>query len=237
MSYSYKLNRISENCRFLFLKTFKKNYKLSTDDLIKHNRGDPKLNLDSSRVINQKEILDRYVKYFKKNIIKNNKNMRILDLGCRDGYFLKKLEEYGFKNIKGFEIVPEWVKYCYKNNQKYIKCKNVLDIKTSKYTNKFNFVFSRHTLEHTDQPIEFFKKVMSLSNKGGTIFIVFPLNPNANFKHPCKLKSIEHIKKIFDLSKLDIKYFGFLNQSNNKELELLSDKREKNEVLIYGLKK
>lgn len=236
MSYLYKLNRIYTHYRFILLNKFGQKYYLSTEEIAIRNRGDPKLSLDESRVRPQFEILDRYFECFVSNFIKNNKTFSVLDVGCRDGYLLQKLSDYGVSCLKGFEIVPEWVEYCHRNNRKYVENVNLLDIDTVQY-GQFDIVFSRHTLEHVDRAVLFFDKLISMTKIHGVLFIVFPLNPRPSFKHPSLLKSLEHINDTFDFSRLEIKYFGLLREFSLRGDSInLVDEREESEILIYAKK-
>ena len=69
------------------------------------------------------------------------------------------------------------------------------------------------------------------------LYAAFPLNPTPSFKHPSHLKSVEHINELFNYSKLDIKYFGFLKYFSLGDNSVnLIDEREESEILIYARK-
>lgn len=236
MSYLYKLNRIYTHYRFVLVNKFGEKHYLSTEDIAIRNRGDPNLSLDALRVQPQFEILDRYFDCFVENFIRTNKAISVLDVGCRDGYFLQRLSDYGVPSLKGFEIVSEWVEYCHRHGRHYVENVNLLSIDTVQY-GQFDIVFSRHTIEHVDRVALFFDKLVSLTKLNGVLFIVFPLNPSPSFKHPSRLKSLAHIDDTFDFSRLELNYFGLIRDCSLGGNRVdLADEREESEILIYAKK-
>ena len=63
------------------------------------NRWLPGLNhIESTTVWYEKEVL---------KILPNNKNIKLLELGCGSGYFLYVLKKAGYKNLTGVDLGEE----------------------------------------------------------------------------------------------------------------------------------
>lgn len=230
-SYEYKLRRIICNTKYFFSCILFKDHALSMNELIARNRGDPKTPLNRSRTKHAQTPLLKASEFIS-NEAGDMLNKKILDIGARDGRFLEELQSRGARNLHGIEIVPEWVEECHRLGLKFVQQGNFLDFNIE--NNTFDIVFSRHTLEHVDKPVEFFSKIKGVTKPGGTIVIIFPLNPVPNFKHPSRIPSLDWVKNNFDLENLDLNYFGFINNSDNMMIRELRDPSEGEEVLIWG---
>ncbi len=83
-----------------------------------------------------------------KSILPEDKNANILELGCGPGYFLKYLNELGYKNIQGVDISPEQLELAKKLGvSSYIVQADIFDyLKSTKQ--KFDMICAFHLLEH-----------------------------------------------------------------------------------------
>ncbi len=108
-------------------------------------------------------------------------DVKILDVGCRDGWtldFLKKGCSTGlfggakkFKNALGLEIINETVEYAMMKGRNVIQA----DIrKTVVEENAFDVIYTRHCLEHLDEPLEALKNIAKMLKPGGTLFAIVP---------------------------------------------------------------
>lgn len=237
MTYEYKLFRIYKNIKFRIGKLlFGGKHHLSTKEIVDRNRGDWHIKLSDSRVKDQFAILDKYFEFIVNHISKSKK-VSILDVGCREGYLLERLKKHGIEDIRGFEIVPEWVDYCHSKKRYYVEEKNLLEINPDNYK-KYDIVLSRHTLEHVDRTKQFFNNLVKLTKEKGYLIVVFPLNKKLNFKHPSYLPSVKYVINNFDFDNLNILYIGRLNNFNYKGAKIdLLDKRESDEIIIFCRKK
>jgi len=64
-------------------------------------------NIDEGRLVEVEKILD--------NHMPENRNSKIIDVGCGYGIYLKELKERGYKNVKGVDISSEQVKAAREN--------------------------------------------------------------------------------------------------------------------------
>jgi len=127
-------------------------------------------------------------------VLKNiDKNSKILEIGCGNGFVLKKLYQHGYKNIYGIEPSIDA-----KNNaDKKIANNIITDILKPKLFHKksFDFIFFFQTFDHIPNPNEFLKLCYSLLKKGGYI-LSFNHNINSFSSKILKEKSpiidIEH---------------------------------------------
>ncbi|HVT00825.1 MAG TPA: class I SAM-dependent methyltransferase [Patescibacteria group bacterium] len=110
-----------------------------------------------------------YLKYFRR-YIGEEKNIKVLDIGAGDGFFLNELVRYGIKDVWGVEPGAPMVKKSTKYLQKRIKV-NVLKPKLFP-NNSFDVVVCFHTLDHIVDPNAFLKIVYALLKPGGKIFFV-----------------------------------------------------------------
>lgn len=115
-----------------------------------------------------------YRNYLYEKIISNiNITKKYLLVGVGTGYFIKKLEEYGFKGT-AIDISKEAIKITKQNiNSKKtdIRYGDILKYKTTK---KFDLVFSFEVLEHINNDQLAIKKIYKLLKKGGLFIFSVP---------------------------------------------------------------
>ena len=127
------------------------------------------------------EHYDSYVLYYKrmfKELLPEDKNANILDVGCGFGLAMYALNKFGYKNIQGIDISPEQVQAC---NSKNLKVELVEDsIKwLEQNENTYDTIISLDVLEHipVEHHLKFLKAInKALKNNGEFICTV----PNAN---------------------------------------------------------
>ena len=108
-------------------------------------------------------------------------DVKFLDVGCRDGWSLDYLNRgcpvgffkgsKQFNNVLGLELINETVDYA-KN-----KGRNVVQADISKTVieeNAFDVIYTRHCLEHLEDPLEALKNMAKMLKPGGTLFAIVP---------------------------------------------------------------
>jgi 2-polyprenyl-3-methyl-5-hydroxy-6-metoxy-1,4-benzoquinol methylase len=101
---------------------------------------------------------------------------KALEMGCFKGEFTEILTGY-FKDITVLEAADELVEFTSKrvgNKAKFI-CTTFEDFNG---TEKYDYIFLMHTLEHLDEPNEVLKKVSNWLSDDGVLYLVCP-NANA----------------------------------------------------------
>ncbi len=127
------------------------------------------------------------------NIAKNKEKIKILDVGCRDGWTIKLFNDLGYKNVVGTEILPDYVNYCNKKGRNAV----IGDIHKLPFNdNKFDITYCRHTLEHSLDPIMALTELLRVTKKDGVLYCSFPLERKPYGKHPIAITTITDIKKI-----------------------------------------
>ena len=104
--------------------------------------------------------------------VKNPAQVKILDIGCNIGSWLRIAQEFGFE-VFGVEIASNCVNYA----------RNVFGLKNVKNTNLFDarypdeffdLVVLWHTLEHVSDPLALLKEIKRILKPGGTFRIGVP---------------------------------------------------------------
>jgi 2-polyprenyl-3-methyl-5-hydroxy-6-metoxy-1,4-benzoquinol methylase len=108
----------------------------------------------------------RKIKLIKK--IAGSSSLKILEVGCGPGYFMKALKENGFKNITGYEISEGAI---LEASRIGIVLQKLDILRDDKINSHFDVVISWATLEHTMNPVEYFKALMSHLRPGGYLLL------------------------------------------------------------------
>ena len=105
------------------------------------------------------------------------KDAYILDIGCGQGSFIGDcVKNHNRTNVKGVDISKEVVIYCQNEGFPAEHINNLDDFMMNE-TNKYDFIYMSHVLEHLkkeDIVSTLYKIRTKLLNKNGKIFIVVP---------------------------------------------------------------
>lgn len=109
-----------------------------------------------------------------------HKENNILEIGCGPGYFLKRAKKRA-SQVFGTEYNKEAAKMAQKNDINIVSDKELLRSK-----GKFDTIFAFHILEHTNDPVNFIKKMTASLKPNGRIGISLP-NQDGPIKYidPC----------------------------------------------------
>ena len=100
------------------------------------------------------------------------KDCSILIASCGDGVCLKHLNELGYTNVTGLEIVDEKISNAKKFNFKVIKtdiCSGPFNL-----TETYDILYSSHTLEHVLCPEYTIKELSKFLKPDGVIHMILP---------------------------------------------------------------
>lgn len=125
-------------------------------------------------------------KNLKKFLDKENKDIKILDVGCGLGANIQLMESWGFKNIFGTDISQEMLKEC---EEKGLNVSLSGDLSDS----KFDLLLFSHVIEHISYPeiINFLEFYFSKLEDGGRVIIITPCQYTGFYN------DIDHIKPYY----------------------------------------
>lgn len=150
-----------------------------------------------------KSVKDRLTDVY--NISKDylNKDMKILDMGTKDGLFFDVLVEKGFDRRKliGVDCCEEVVDMCIERGYLTFK-EDIQDMSSVFKDNLFDFIFIVHTLEHVPNPDKVILECKRLLKSNGFVFVEVPIqsqidNPELwGHYHPFTTK--QQVKDMFE---------------------------------------
>jgi len=141
--------------------------------------------------------LDWGVNYFNNHFLPHlpeNKDIKILEIGCGWGKFLKALELSGYNNLTGIDVSGQQVEIA----KKYIGLKNIFVADAINYVDKsddkFDVVILSDVLEHlqNDYAVELFIKIYDKLNKNGRIIVQVP--NGMSLLNPIRYADITHVQ-------------------------------------------
>mgnify|MGYP000954079121 FL=1 len=104
--------------------------------------------------------------------LKGKKNLRILEVGCGNGYLSYSMNKLGH-NVTGIDLSANAIANAKKNYGNYFVNSSVEDF--SKNNNeKYDLIVSTEVIEHVKNPVLFFKELYHLLNKNGTLILTTP---------------------------------------------------------------
>lgn len=99
---------------------------------------------------------------------------KILEVGCGDGAFLRRLEKQGFTNIRGLEINQDSITAA-KATGLRVSSDSLSDLATSESC-QFDWIFAFQVLEHVPDPGQFLTELIQLTRPEGRIVFSVPNN-------------------------------------------------------------
>ena len=97
---------------------------------------------------------------------------RLLEIGCGDGRFLKKLQNH--YSVSGFDISPSAINHA--SNLIKNKSLKVLDIEKGRIIGKYDIILAFDLLEHLKEPKKSMLKIKKALNKDGIFIFSVPNN-------------------------------------------------------------
>jgi 2-polyprenyl-3-methyl-5-hydroxy-6-metoxy-1,4-benzoquinol methylase len=104
--------------------------------------------------------------------------LKVADVGCGDGKFLRRLLHRRSAEVLGIDTLPAAVQLCRESGVPAV-CGFLSDVMASDPTlkNSFDCVTAFHCLEHVPNPLPFSDELRQLLKPGGTLCISTPLSP------------------------------------------------------------
>lgn len=163
-----------------------------------------------------------------KGQLKDN-TIHILDAGCRDGWTIEFLNSIGYTNVLGIELFDEYINYAKKLGRNVEKG-DLHDLKFK--DNTFDFIYCRHVLEHSLDPLKVLNEMVRVVKSGGAVYCSFPLEENTFGKHTVAIPDIKTLKSLVSSISYDHKdiYIGI-----SKKTKIVMP--EGKEAIVFILKK
>lgn len=105
------------------------------------------------------------------------KDIKVLDIGCRDGRQLEILESLGFSDISGLDIVWDAVERARRSGF-IVTFGDVEDIRSIYKRNNFDLIIATHVVEHCINCKEIISSMREILKKDGILFIEVPTGRN-----------------------------------------------------------
>jgi 2-polyprenyl-3-methyl-5-hydroxy-6-metoxy-1,4-benzoquinol methylase len=159
-------------------------------------------------------------RWYIRNWLPQNKDVRIVDLGCGTGTFLKVLEKLGYKNIDGVDISEAQLEIAKSECEiSKLHFQSVFEFFKSS-DKKFDLITGFDFIEHLNKNeiLELFETFKSNLNFGGRVILQTP-NPDSpfgmayrygDFTHELALSplSLKSLVNIFDFSEFEVRECG-----------------------------
>ncbi len=130
------------------------------------------------------------------------RKLKILDLGCGDGYAISIFKHYGFDDIVGVDIHPDKLKLAKKLSHNVFEG----DMHNLPFNNEeFEVIFASHTLEHSHDLKIAIAEAKRVLKKDGCFFVIVPIEKSAkNIAHSQTITDPEIFKKMISGCGFDI---------------------------------
>lgn len=134
--------------------------------------------------------------------LSNNPNLKILDLGCGDGFSISVFKSNGFNNIIGIDLHAEKVKLAKKLGHDVLEG-DVHNLPFGK--EEFDVVFASHILEHSYDIKKVIAELKRVTKKNGCVFVIIPIEKNTkNPAHKQPIANAEILTSAIEEYKFDI---------------------------------
>ena len=168
-------------------------------------------------------------------ILRNEKGLKILEIGCGYGYLTYALNQAGH-NAFGIDVSKNAINAATNNFGKYFACSD-LDSFVKKSKDKFDAVIATEVVEHVGDPKNFVKECFSILNDSGKIILTTPdkdyapqgsvWNTDGPPVHTIWLskKSFVAIASAFDMKVDFINFSDYYPKNENKLVNFLLSRR------------
>lgn len=149
-----------------------------------------------SNIFSKKEYEEHFLDYEinYERFLPEDKNAKILDIGCGTGHFLYFLNKKSYKNFQGIDIAPQQIDFCRKNISQHAEIADAFEFLTDK-TDLYDTITASDLLEHIpkNRTIEFLILVnKALKDKG--IFIM--KTPNLGNPFAIRLRYVDFTHEV-----------------------------------------
>jgi len=164
-----------------------------------------------------------------------SKDAKILDVGCGVGYFLDSMKDRGYTDLIGITLSPNDIKACEDKGHTIKKYDlSFLPQKDGYYDESVDFIFCRHSLEHSPYPIFTLMEYNRVLKQNGKLYIEVPA-PDCDRQHEWNLNHYSILGKTqlaalvdrtgfgvdtFDILSFDATFPSDDNDPNSEKIEV-----------------
>lgn len=111
-----------------------------------------------------------------KALLPSDKEVKILELGCGAGYFLRYLKELGYNNVRGVDISPQQIAVAKKQGIEDLIIESDIFEFLNNTSDNFDMICAFHVLEHLykEEILQLLSMIYIRLNKGGFLIIEVP---------------------------------------------------------------
>jgi len=144
--------------------------------------------MDPIQQFNPKDY-DRFIKRYHRlfaSLLPSDRNSRVLDVGCGDGYFLKFLQSEGFSKLEGVDASNDRLEICKKYVTPTVYHSEAIEWLNA-HPNEYEFISAHHIIEHftDDKLIPFVQALARSLKENGRLILTTPnaTSPWAGYNH------------------------------------------------------
>lgn len=193
-----------------------------------YSRGNEKIyneylksSFNCSNILTEKEYEKAYSEYDRNfgNVLPDNENARILDVGCGTGHFLYFLKKKGYKNFLGIDISPQQVEFCKKNVSETVNLADAFEF-LNDTEGVYDVIVAHDVLEHIKKKniLDFLDLAFTSLNNNG-IFIIRVPNMSNPFSLDSRYRDFTHETGFTEKSLYQVLYV-----SGFRDIEIFSTK-------------
>lgn len=124
-----------------------------------------------------------------------DKNLPLLDVGTREGWFLEVLTKAGFKDVQAIEVSPEAIAIVRANGWKITE----IDAQKMDFQELFGTITAIHVLEHCSEPQKMVDNMYRALRKDGILYLEIPLELKPFPANSAHFSSFPEMADLFSL--------------------------------------
>jgi len=98
-------------------------------------------------------------------------DLRVLDAGCGNGFFMQVLRDLGFHYVRGIDLSDPWLEQCRRKNL-HVEKRAIEDIQPEV---QYDLILLMDVIEHVACPLSALRALRSSLAEGGRVYINVPI--------------------------------------------------------------
>jgi len=135
----------------------------------------------------------------------------ILDVGCRLGCGMRVMKEMGFKEVWGVDINEAYITRLKKEGFNVMWAD--IELSVPFINDTFDFVWTRHTLEHCRHPEQALKNIRFMMRSGAFVHIIVPIQTELEEYHHVLFKGPADLTEAVEKAGLSVQSLKRINRT------------------------